>query len=91
MVLSSQSGGNMTSSLASQRRTLDKKAVVKSKIQDILNGRSRFVIRKVAAGSTKGKELSSDPWGTSNMSSLPSVPKSNEEVKTDKYYIFMSF
>lgn len=81
----------MTLSVPSQRKTLDKKAVVKSKIQDILNGRSRFVIRKDAAGSTKGKTLSSNPWGTSKMSSLPSAPKSNEEVKTDKYYIFMNF
>lgn len=85
MVLSPQSGGNGTSSVVSQRKPLDKKAVVKSKIQDILNGRSRFVIRKGSAGSTKGKELSKNTWGGSKESSPPSVPKSNEEKKADKY------
>uniref|UniRef100_A0A3Q3FMA8 Coiled-coil domain containing 80 like 2 n=1 Tax=Kryptolebias marmoratus TaxID=37003 RepID=A0A3Q3FMA8_KRYMA len=84
MVLSAQSRGNVTVMVSSQRIPLDKKAVVKSKIQDILNGRSRFVIRKVAAGSTKGKELSSNTWGTSKGSSPPSVSKKNEEIKTDK-------
>lgn len=84
MVVSPQSGGNGTSPVASQRKPLDKKAVVKSKIQAILNGQSRFVIRKGSAESTKGKELSRNTWGGPEGSSPPSVPKSNEEKKADK-------
>ncbi|XP_072228408.1 coiled-coil domain-containing protein 80 [Leuresthes tenuis] len=85
MVLSSQRGGNVTSMLVTQRKkSLDKKAALKSKIQDILNGRSRFVIRKVPAGPKRGKESSSNDWATSKVSSLPSVPRNNEEVEKDR-------
>ncbi|KAJ8338769.1 hypothetical protein SKAU_G00355550 [Synaphobranchus kaupii] len=36
--------------VAKQRKPLDKKAVLRSQVQNILNGRSRFVIRKDSAG-----------------------------------------
>ncbi|TDH01992.1 hypothetical protein EPR50_G00168330 [Perca flavescens] len=90
MVLSPQRQGNMTLVVALQRKPpLDKKAVLKSKIQDILSGRSRFVIRTVAAvGSTKGKASTSGGRATSNgqerVHSPTSVSKSNEEVKKDR-------
>ncbi|XP_071322866.1 coiled-coil domain-containing protein 80 [Trachinotus anak] len=90
MVLSPQRRANVTSVVALQRKPLDKKAALKSKVQDILRGRSRFVIRKVpAAGSTRGKDLSSGQ-ATSNgqqkekVHSSPSVSRSNEETKKDR-------
>ncbi|KAI9524720.1 hypothetical protein NQZ68_016729 [Dissostichus eleginoides] len=89
-VLSHQRRGNVTSVVALQRKPpMDKKAALKSKIQEILSGRSRFVIRKVpAAGSTRVKESSSAGGATSNkqqkVQSPPSVSKSIEEVKKDR-------
>ncbi|XP_029372217.1 coiled-coil domain-containing protein 80 [Echeneis naucrates] len=76
MVLSPQRQRNVTSVVPLQRKPpLDKKAALKSKIQDILSGRSRFVIRKVSTvGSPKGQEKEK-AHGSS------SVSKSNEEVK----------
>lgn len=84
MVQSPQGQGNVTSVLTSQRKHLDKKAVLKSKIQDILNGRWRFVIRKVPVGSTKGKKLTSNDWASSKGPSPSSVPSNNEEVEKDR-------
>ncbi|XP_062268362.1 coiled-coil domain-containing protein 80 [Platichthys flesus] len=88
MVLSSQRQGNGTSVVALPRKPLDKKAALKSKIQEILSGRSRFVIRKVpAAGSTRGRDSNSGGRAAANgleketEPSSPSVSKSNEEVK----------
>lgn len=87
MVLSPQRQGNVNSLVALRRKPFpDKKAALRSKIQDILSGRSRFVIRKVpAVGSTRGKDLSS---GTSNrqekVHSPQSVSKSSEELKKDR-------
>ncbi|XP_042365181.1 coiled-coil domain-containing protein 80 [Plectropomus leopardus] len=87
IVLSPQRRGNVTSVVALQRKPpLDKKAALKSKIQDILNGRSRFVIRKVpAVGSTREKDSSSGARSTSNgkekAHSLSSVTESDKEVK----------
>ncbi|KAF7661669.1 hypothetical protein LDENG_00254870 [Lucifuga dentata] len=89
MVLSSQRRGNVTSVVPLQRKpVLDKKSALKSKIQDILNGRSRFVIRKVPSA-TRGKDSSSDRT-TSNtqekgkiQSPLEGATKRNEEVKTN--------
>lgn len=91
-VLIPQSRGNVTSVGAFQR----KKAALKTKIQDILNGRSRFVIRKVpAVGSTGGRDLSSGGQSTSDgqqkekVDSPPSVSRSNEEVKTDRCWLLI--
>ncbi|XP_010735397.3 coiled-coil domain-containing protein 80 [Larimichthys crocea] len=87
---SPQTQGNVTSIVASQRQPLlDKKAALKSKIQDILSGRRRFVIRKEpAVGSTRGKDLTSGGQVTSNrqekVPSPPSVSKSSEELKKDR-------
>ena len=88
-VLSPQRRGNVTSVVALQRKPpMDKKAALKSKIQEILSGRSRFVIRK---GSTRVKESSSAGGATSNkqqkVQSPPSVSKSIEEVKKDRCYV----
>ncbi|XP_059214188.1 coiled-coil domain-containing protein 80 [Centropristis striata] len=80
IVLSPQRRGNVTSVVALQRKPLlDKKAALKSKIQDILSGRSRFVIRKVPASG--GRATST---GQERESSLPSVSKSNGDVKKDR-------
>ncbi|XP_023257288.1 coiled-coil domain-containing protein 80-like [Seriola lalandi dorsalis] len=89
MVLSPQRRANVTSVVALQRKPpLDKKAALKSKVQDILSGRSRFVIRKVpAVGPTGGKHSSSGSQVTSNRQgkekahSSPPVSRSNEQVK----------
>ncbi|KAG8010655.1 Coiled-coil domain-containing protein 80, partial [Nibea albiflora] len=89
-VLSPQTRGNVTSIVALQRKPpLDKKAALKSKIQDILSGRRRFVIRKQpAVGSARGKDSTSGGQVTSNreekVPSPPSVSKSSEEVKKDR-------
>ncbi|KAM8743124.1 coiled-coil domain-containing protein 80 isoform 2-T2 [Acanthopagrus schlegelii] len=89
-VLSPQRRGNVTSIVALQRKPpADKKAALKSKIQDILSGRSRFVIRKEpAVGSTRGRESNSAGRAASNghekVHGAPSVSKSNEDVKTDR-------
>lgn len=97
MVLSPQRRGNMTSVVSLKRKPLqDKKAVLKSKIQDILSGRSRFVIRKIpAVGSTREKEETSGRQSPSNeqknLPSPPSVSKSSEEVKKDRYSLIFFF
>lgn len=99
MVLSPQRRGNMTSVVALQRKPpVDKKAALKSKIQDILSGRSRFVIRKQpAVGSTRGKDSSSGGRTTSNIQEPQkthnplSVSRSNVEVKKDRYCLFIFF
>ncbi|KAI5096483.1 coiled-coil domain-containing protein 80 [Silurus meridionalis] len=54
-LISAHKQGNVTSVSPSPRQTVDKKAAIRSKIQDILSGRSRFVIRKtpVNPGSDK--------------------------------------
>ncbi|XP_007566870.1 coiled-coil domain-containing protein 80 [Poecilia latipinna] len=85
MVLSPQRAGDVTSVVASQRQPLDKKAALRSKIQDILNGRSRFVIRKTPAGSARGKASNTDNLETSKVSSgVQSVPQTDEKVEKDK-------
>lgn len=84
MVLSPQRQANVTYVAAAQRKPLDKKAALRSKIQDILSGRSRFVIRKVPAGSTKDRESSSNDWPSSKVTSPASVPKNNKDVEKDR-------
>lgn len=53
-VFSPHMQGNVTS--VTQRNTVAKKAALKSKIQDILSGRSRFIIRKTTTDS-KGTQV----------------------------------
>ncbi|XP_035524147.1 coiled-coil domain-containing protein 80 [Morone saxatilis] len=86
IVLSPQRRGNVTSVVAVQRKPpLDKKAALKSKVQDILSGRSRFVIRKVpTVSSTRGNDSSSGGNGQKKVHGLPPVSKSSEEVKKDR-------
>ncbi|CAN9504935.1 unnamed protein product [Ophioblennius macclurei] len=92
MTLSPQRRGNMTSVMAMQRKPpLDKKAALKSKIQAILNGRSRFVIRKTpSVGSLKAKEpgamdqVTSDPRDKGKASSPPSGSR-KEDVKKSRH------
>lgn len=99
IVLSPHRRGNATSVVALQRKPpLDKKAALKSKIQDILRGRSRFVIRKVpAVGSTRGRDWSGGGRATSNgqerVDGPSSMSKSKEEVKKDRciFHIFCHF
>lgn len=59
-VFSLQKEGNVTSVIPSQRQSLDKKTAIRNKVQDILSGRSRFVIRKTPA-SPEGSKVSSTP------------------------------
>lgn len=92
MVLSPQRRANVTSVVALKRKPPpDKKAALKSKILDILSGRSRFVIRKgPAVGSTRGKDSSIGGQANSNgqekakAHSPPSVSMSNEKGKKDR-------
>lgn len=85
MTLSPQRRGNVTSMVPLQRRPpLDKKAALRSKIQDILSGRSRFVIRKPSTmrkPSSNNDPINSKVQEKTRVSSLPSVSRSNEEVK----------
>ncbi|MCI4386687.1 hypothetical protein PGIGA_G00065360 [Pangasianodon gigas] len=68
-IFSPQTQGNVTSIFPSQQQTLDKKAAIRSKVQDILSGRSRFVIRKTTVSPGGGKVISTPKTGV------------NEEVK----------
>ncbi|KAM6986380.1 coiled-coil domain-containing protein 80 [Aplochiton taeniatus] len=52
---------------AQRKPAVDKKTALKSKIQDILSGRSRFVIRKKPAGSDKGSGLSPGTPGSNTL------------------------
>ncbi|KAL4004818.1 protein neuralized [Sarotherodon galilaeus] len=85
MTLSPQRRGNVTSVVALQRRPpLDKKAALRSKIQDILSGRSRFVIRKPSTmrkPSSNNDPINSKVQEKTRVTSPPSVSRSNEEVK----------
>ncbi|XP_028273022.1 coiled-coil domain-containing protein 80 isoform X1 [Parambassis ranga] len=89
IVLSSQRQGNVTlvPPIQIKKAPLDKKAALKNKVQDILSGRSRFVIRKVP---TRGKKSGSDGQATSkvqekeNVLSPPSVSQSNNEEKKER-------
>lgn len=80
MMPSPHARGNSSSVLALQRKpALDKKTAVKSRIQEILTGRSRFVIRKVVptkGGTDGGQEGRGDP---------SFVSRHEEEVKRDRY------
>ncbi|XP_047424945.1 coiled-coil domain-containing protein 80 [Mugil cephalus] len=89
-VLSPHRRGNVTSVVTLQRRPLpDKKDALRSRIQAILSGQSRFVIRKKPAGAAS-KSSNSDDRATSNLQekekvpSPPSVSRKNEEVKKDR-------
>ncbi|KAM7392999.1 hypothetical protein PAMA_007899 [Pampus argenteus] len=91
MVMSPQMQGNVTSVAALQKKPpTDKKAALKSKIQDILSGRSRFVIRKdPAVESSGGKDSGSGGRSTSTIQEKqqthnPSVSRNNEDVKKDR-------
>eukprot|EP00066_Takifugu_rubripes_P013990 XP_011603256.1 PREDICTED: coiled-coil domain-containing protein 80-like [Takifugu rubripes] len=73
--------GNTTSAGPQTQPAPDKKAALKRRIQDILNGRSRFVIRKVpAAGSSRsgGRTPSAGQGGAA-----PSPPSTTKEEKKD--------
>lgn len=89
MVLSPHRRGNSTSVVTLPRQLpVDKKAALRSKIQDILSGRSRFVIRKVPeAASSRGRDGSGGSGATSNGQQRPTGPpsvKKDEEVKKDR-------
>ncbi|XP_029024789.1 coiled-coil domain-containing protein 80 [Betta splendens] len=79
MVLSSQRQGNVTSVETLHRKAaLNKKDVLKTKIQDILSGRSRFVIRKVPAVESTREQGST----AQHKEKIHSPPVT--EVKTDR-------
>lgn len=62
-IFSPQMRGNGTSVLPKQKKPLDKKETLRNKVQDILSGRSRFVIRKTSStksGSSENKRLNHD-------------------------------
>lgn len=81
MVLSSHRQGNVTS--VEGKSPVNKKDVLKTKIQDILSGRSRFVIRKVpVVEPTREQDLNSRQQ-TEKVHSFPPVSGINE-VKTNR-------
>ncbi|KAM9450827.1 coiled-coil domain-containing protein 80 [Clarias gariepinus] len=57
-IVSPQNQGNFTSIFPSHQQTKDKKAAIRNKVQAILNGRSRFVIRKTSGNRGGGKVTS---------------------------------
>ncbi|KAM9820156.1 coiled-coil domain-containing protein 80 [Neosynchiropus ocellatus] len=90
IVLSPQRQGNITSVvMLPHKRPADKKAALKNKIQDILSGRSRFVIRKEpSVGSSKGQGASNGGQGERgkhDSSNSPPVSKNKEEEKKDSH------
>ncbi|XP_051537655.1 coiled-coil domain-containing protein 80 [Myxocyprinus asiaticus] len=52
---SPQRQANITSIFPTKKKPLDKKATLRNKVQDILSGRSRFIIRKTPGSSSHGK------------------------------------
>ncbi|XDV38624.1 hypothetical protein PO909_007986 [Leuciscus waleckii] len=64
-----------TTSILTQKIRLDKKATLRNKVQDILRGRSRFVIRKTTGSSGNGKP--------STKAGSESGYKGNERLKHD--------
>lgn len=85
IVLSPHTRGNITSVVTLQRKgPVDKKVALKSKIQDILNGRSRFVIWKKPAETAKGKESGSNDWPTSQVLRPTAAPRRSKEVVKDR-------
>ncbi|XP_036070320.1 coiled-coil domain-containing protein 80 isoform X2 [Oryzias melastigma] len=85
IVLSPHTRGNITSVVTLQRKgPVDKKVALKSKIQDILNGRSRFVIWKKPAETAKGKESGSNDWPTSQVLRPTAGPRRSKEVVKDR-------
>ncbi|XP_053725870.1 coiled-coil domain-containing protein 80 [Synchiropus splendidus] len=90
VVLSPQRQGNVTSVvMLPNKRPVDKKAALKNKIQDILSGRSRFVIRKEPnVGSSKGQGANSGgeaERGKHESPNTPPVSKNKEEEKKDSH------
>ncbi|CAL9683767.1 unnamed protein product [Knipowitschia caucasica] len=82
-VLNFQRRGNVTSVLAPRRKpALDKKEALKNKIQDILNGRYRYVIRKEPL-STQQQTPGEKNGSVKQTDSRASVISSQEE-RTDK-------
>lgn len=76
------SAGNVTSAGLQTLPAAQKKAALRRRIQDILNGRSRFLIRKVpAAGSTSG---GSQTPSRGEGGASPSPPR--EEEKKDRCF-----
>lgn len=76
--------GNSSTVLALQQKpALDKKTAVKSRIQEILSGRSRFVIRKVVP--TKGGADGATSGGQEGGGDPSIVSRHEEEVKRDRY------
>lgn len=88
MMPSSHRRGNVTSVVALQRRRpLDKKAALKSKIQDILNGRLRFVIRKVPVRTKTSSTADRTTFNVeeeARVTSPPSVLRNTEDTKKDR-------
>lgn len=86
-VFSLQKRGNLTSVFKTQREPLDKKAALKTKVQDILNGRSRFVIRKGTPGSTAGagdKKIKSDVTENAENKKTSGAEKEHDSQKEEK-------
>lgn len=86
VVLSPHRAGNGTSAGLQTLSAAHKKAALKRRIQDILNGRSRFLIQKVPAGGSRGGQTPSG--GEAGVSPSPS-PNSREAEKEDRcFHIF---
>lgn len=81
VVPSPHGAANTTSSGPRTQPAPDRKAALKRRIQDILNGRSRFVIRKDPAGSSGsgGRTPAAGRGGAP-----PSPPSTTEEEKKDR-------
>lgn len=82
IVLSPHRAGNVTSAGLQSLPAKHKKAALKRRIQEILNGRSRFVIRKVPAARSRGGGAQTPSGGEGGVS--PSPPSSREGEKEDR-------
>lgn len=84
MVPSPHRAGNRTWAGPQTQPAPDKKAALKRRIQDILNGRSRFVIRKVPAAGSSGSGGRTPSAGRGG--APPSPPSTTEEEKKDRCF-----
>ncbi|KAI1882007.1 hypothetical protein AGOR_G00246240 [Albula goreensis] len=81
-IFSPQRQGNFTS-VPRQQKPLDKKAALKSQVQSILNGRSRFVIRKDPVG-VRGPQTSATERSNSRLMVMIAPGESNAEYVQQK-------
>ncbi|KAI4879669.1 hypothetical protein NFI96_032001 [Prochilodus magdalenae] len=84
-IFSSQKQGNITSIVASTQHAVNKTAVIRNKVKEILSGRSRFVIRKTSESSGGGRSSTATKTSLNNRVKVkPEGQKEGTEGGEDK-------